>query len=122
MLGEAKVDVGEVDEDGERGAVALEGGDEGATGAEDARHVAEDFGDAHVSDVFGADDAGLAGLLHVRAAEASEGGFGKVSTQGGDEGGAVGIAGGFSGGEEDARVGLRGDGFKFTAEVGVGFV
>ena len=122
MLCETEVDVGEVDEDSDVGAVALDGGDELAVAGVDVGDMAEDFGDAHDGDVFGSDDAGLAGLLHVRAAEACEGGLGQMGAQSDDEGGAVGVAGGFSGGEEDARVGLRGDGFKFTAEVGVGFV
>jgi hypothetical protein len=38
--------------------------------------VAEDLGDAHVRDVFGADGAVLAGALHLDAAEADEGGGG----------------------------------------------
>jgi len=74
------------------------------------RDVAEDFGDAHDGYVFGADDAGLAGLLHVRAAKAGEGGVGQALVQRGDEGGAVVVAGGFASGEKDARVGYGGDG------------
>ncbi len=110
MFGEAEVDVGEVDEDGEGGAVALEGGDERAVLARKTqRHVAEDFGDAHVGDVFGADDAGLAGGCHLGAAEAGEGGGGDAAAQFGDDLGAVVVAGGFAGGEEDARVGGGGD-------------
>jgi len=50
----------------------------------------------------------------VRAAEAGEGGVGQARAQGVDEGGAVVVAGGFAGGEEDARVGLRGDGFSLA--------
>jgi len=38
--------------------------------------VADDLGDAHVGDVFGADDAELASLRHALAAEAGEGGLG----------------------------------------------
>jgi len=114
VFGEAEVDVGEVDEDGDVGAVALDAGDEFPVAGVDAGDVAEDFGDAHDGNVFGADDAGLAGLLHVRAAEAGEGGVGQARAQGVDEGGAVVVAGGFAGGEEDARVGLRGDGFSLA--------
>jgi hypothetical protein len=66
--------------------------------------VEEDLGDAHVGDVFGADDAGLAGLLHLAAAEAEEGGKGQRGFEDVDELGAVVIAGGFAGGEEEARV------------------
>jgi len=45
----------------------------------------------------------------VRAAEAGEGGLRKATAERGDELGAVGVAGGFAGGEEDARVGGDGD-------------
>ena len=109
MLGEAKVNVGEVDEDGEVGAVALEGGDELAVGAEDTRQVAQDFGDAHVGDVLGTDDALLAGGGHLCAAEAGEGGGWDAGAQFGDDLCAVVVAGGLAGGEEDARVGVGGD-------------
>jgi len=110
VFGEAEVDVGEVDEDGYIGALLLDAGDQFAVAGVDARDVAEDFGDAHDGYVFGADDAGLAGLLHVRAAEAGEGGGGEALAQGGDEGGAVVVAGGFACGKEDARVGDGRDG------------
>jgi hypothetical protein len=109
MFGEAEVDVGEVDEDGDVGARAAEGADEAAVAGVDVRDVAEDLGDAHDGDVFGADGLGLALLGHVRAAEAGEGGLRKTAAEGGDELGAVGVAGGFAGGEEEARVGGRGD-------------
>jgi len=52
----------------------------------------------------------LAGVLHVRAAQAGEGGSGETLAQSGDEGSAVVVAGGFAGGEEDARVGDGRDG------------
>jgi hypothetical protein len=71
----------------------------------------EDLGDAHDGDVFGADDALLAGVLHVEAAEAGEGGVGEAEFEGVDEGGAVVVAGGLACGEEDVRVGRGGDGF-----------
>ena len=107
--GEAEVDVGEVDEDGERGRVALDGADERAVLRVDVEGVAEDFGEAHVGDVFGADDALLAGGFHGAAAEAGEGGGGDAAVEFGDDLGAVVVAGGFAGGEEDARVGVRAD-------------
>ena len=77
-------------------------------------HVAEDFGDAHEGDVFGADDAVLAGGFHLGAAEAGEGGGGDAAAEFGDDLRAVVVAGGFAGGEEDARVGLGGDAFQFS--------
>jgi hypothetical protein len=43
--------------------------------------------------------------------------LGKRGVEGVDEGGAVVVAGGFAGGEEDARVGRRGDEIEFTALV-----
>jgi len=46
----------------------------------------------------------------VRAAQAGEGGSGETLAQSGDEGSAVVVAGGFAGGEEDARVGDGRDG------------
>jgi hypothetical protein len=76
--------------------------------------VAEDFGEAHVRDIFGADDALLAGGLHGGAAEAGEGGGGYAGAEFGDDLGAVVVAGGFAGGEEDARIGDGGDGDKFS--------
>ena len=72
----------------------------------DVEGVAEDFGDAHVGDVFGADDALLAGGFHCGAAEAGEGGGGMRRAEFGDDLGAVVVAGGFAGGEEDARIGF----------------
>ena len=62
--GEREVDVGEVDEDGDVGAVAFDGGDELAILAEDVGHVADDFGDAHVSHVLCADDTVEASFFH----------------------------------------------------------
>jgi hypothetical protein len=73
--------------------------------------VAQDFGDAHVGDIFGADDAELAGVGHLGAAEAGEGGGWQARAQFGDDLGAVVVAGGLAGGEEDARVGGGGDAF-----------
>ena len=76
VFGEAEVDIGEVDEDGEGGAFLFQGRDEAVVGCEDAGDVAEDLGDAHDGDVFGADDAALACGFHLGAAEAEEGGLG----------------------------------------------
>jgi hypothetical protein len=89
--------------------------------------VADDFGDAHVGDVFGADDAGLAGGFHLGAAEAREGGLsweglGDAGAQLGDDLGAVVVAGGLAGGEEDARVGRGGDRDEFSGSKGIELV
>ena len=43
--------------------------------------VAEDLGDAHVGDVFGADDALLVLAGHRGAAEAGEGGAGEAGAE-----------------------------------------
>ncbi len=77
VFGEAEVDVGEVDEDGDGGPRALDVADEQGIAGVDGGGVAEDFGDAHVGDVFGAHDALLAGGLHAEAAEAGESGVGE---------------------------------------------
>jgi hypothetical protein len=97
MHGEAEVDVGEVDEDGERWRRALDGADERAVLRVDVEGVAQDFGDAHVGDVFGADDALLAGGFHGRAAQAGEGGGRYTGAEFGDDLGAVVVAGSFTG-------------------------
>ena len=85
FAGEAEVYVGEIDEDGDVGAGLLDVSDELAVLRVDVGGVADDFRDAHVGDVFGADDAGLTGGLHELAAEAGEGGVGQDGHQGGDE-------------------------------------
>jgi len=113
VFGEAEVDVGEVDEDGERGRVALDGRDECAILRVDVQCVAEDLGESHVGDVLGADDALLAGGFHGGSAEAGKGSEGNAGAEFGDDFGAVVVAGGFAGGEKDARVGDGGDEDKF---------
>ena len=109
LAGEAEVDVGEVDEDGDVGAVFFDGGDEAAVLGVDGGHVADDLGDAHVGYVFGADDAVEAGHFHLFAAEAEAGEVGVAGVEFGEKLGAVVVAAGFAGGEKDTRVGARGD-------------
>jgi hypothetical protein len=113
VFGEAEVDVGEVDEDGGVGLVLLDGGYEAAVAEVNVGEVAEDFGDAHDGYVFGADGLMLACGGHFGASEAVEGGlhsqWGEAEFEFGDEARAVVVAGGFAGGEEDARVGCGGD-------------
>ncbi len=108
VFGEAEVDVGEVDEDSYGGALGADGVDEAAVLAVDVGGVADDFGDAHVGDVLGADDAGEAGGGHLLAAEAEEGGLGEAVGEFCDDLGAVVVAAGFSGGEEDVGCGGHG--------------
>jgi len=110
FAGEAEVDVGEVDEDGDVGAAFFDGGDEAAELAVDGGHVPDDLGDAHVGDVFGADDAVEAGGFHLQAAEAEGGEVGHAGTEFGEDLRAVVVAAGFAGREEDIRVGCCGDG------------
>jgi hypothetical protein len=69
------------------------------------RDVAEDLGYAHDGDVFGADDLLLMLPGHLGAAEAGEGGVWDADTESGNELRAVGVAGGFAGREENARIG-----------------
>ena len=70
---------------------------ETAVGAVDARGVFDDFGDAHVGYVFGADDAVEARGLHLFAAEAEEGCMGMSGAEFRDELCAVVVAAGFAG-------------------------
>ena len=81
--------------------------------------MAKNLGDAHDGDVFSTDDALLAGGFHGAAAEAGEGGFWQTLVEGMDELSAVSIAGGFAGGEEDARVGSSDYGFQCSSVDGV---
>jgi hypothetical protein len=67
-----------------------------------------------VGDVFGADDALLAFRFHCSSAQAGEGGGGDATAEFSDDLGAVVVAGGFAGGEEDARIGVRADEDKFS--------
>ncbi len=76
VAGEAKVDVGEVDEDGDGGAVAADGADKAAVAGIDVRDVAEDLSDTHDGDVFRPDDLLLVLAGHLGTAKADEGGFG----------------------------------------------
>ena len=117
MFGETEVHVGEVDEDGDVGPLLFQAGDQLAILAEDEGRVPEHLGDAHVRDVLGTDGLELAGGGHLRAAQSSEGSRGELCAEGGDEGCAVGVAGGLAGREEEARVGRRGDGFSLAAVV-----
>ena len=104
--GEAEVDVGEVDEDGDVGFLLADGADEFAILAVDIGGVTEDFGDAHVGDVFGAYDSLLSGGLHLGAAEAEEAGVRVAAGELLDDLGTVVVAGGFAGGDEDTWGGV----------------
>ena len=107
---QSEVDVREVDEDRGGRRVRVDAADELAILGVDVGGVAEDFGDAHVGDVFGANDALLARELHVLAAEAGEGGGRERLAEGLNELRAVEVAGGLAGGDEEVRVGGSGDG------------
>src|ERR1035441_651472 len=89
MHGEAEVDVGEVDEDGEVGAITLDGCDQRAVLRVDVCGMAQDLGEAHVRDVLGSNDALLPSGFHSSSAEAGEGGVGKAGAEFGDDLGAV---------------------------------
>jgi len=114
MTGEAEVDVREVDEDGDGGTVSADGADEPAVAGIDVGDVAEDLSDTHDGDVFGTDDLMLVLAGHLGSAESCEGGIGETGAECGDDLGAVGVTGGFAGREEDARVGVRGDGLSLS--------
>jgi len=96
VLSETEVDVREVDEDGDIGPLLLNGFHQPAIVAKDARDVQQNFCNAHDGDIFGVDDALLADCLHLHAAEAGEDRAGDMLTKGGDDGGAVGVSGGFA--------------------------
>lgn len=114
MFGEPEVHIGEIDKNGDIRALFTDAANELAIARVDARDVAQDLRNAHNSDVFGADDALLAGSLHLLAAEPGEGRSWEVAAQGGDEVGAVGVSGGFAGRQKDARIG---DGRSDTSSV-----
>jgi hypothetical protein len=66
--------------------------------------VAQDFGDAHDGDIFGADGLALPFGGHFGSAEAGEGRGGEMLFQFGDEARAVVVARGFAGREKKDRV------------------
>lgn len=102
LAGEAEVDVREVDENGGVGVARFDGGYETAVGAVDLRHVPDDLGDAHVGDVFGADDAVHSGLFHLASAETEEGRVWKDRSQRCDDLRPVVVSAGFTSREKDA--------------------
>ena len=108
--GEPEVYVREVDQHGYVGPSLREGADEAAVARVDPRYMAQDLRYTHHGHIFGADDALLAGGLHGAAPQTGEGGGGQLLAEPVDQVGTVGVAGGLAGGEEDARVGVVGDG------------
>ena len=110
VASEAEVHVGEVDEDGDAGAIAADGANETAVARIDVGDVAEDLGDAHDGDVLGAHDLLLVLAGHLGAAEAGEGCAWEAGAECGDHLGSVGVAGGFASRKEDARIGDSSDG------------
>jgi Domain of unknown function (DUF1905)/Bacteriocin-protection, YdeI or OmpD-Associated len=70
----------------------------------------DDLGDAHMGNVFGPDDAAEADSLHLLAAQAEAGEVRVTFAKFDEELGAVVVAAGFAGREEDARIGARDDG------------
>ena len=109
MLRESEIHVREVDEDGHGRSFAADAADQPAVLGVDIRRVTHDLGDAHVGDVFGADDAVEAGGLHLSATEAKAGQVGHTSAELGDDLRAVLVSAGFAGREEDCRIGWGND-------------
>jgi hypothetical protein len=114
---ETEVDVGKVDEDGEIWRRVLDRSNQRAVLRVDVRRVAYDFGETHVRDIFGADDAFEASVRHAGAAEASKGGGGNAAAHFGDDLCAVVVARGFASGEKDTRVGVVVDVDKFSLSI-----
>ena len=106
---ETEVHVGKVDKDSDFWAPLFYRCDEAAVFSVDVRHVPYDLCDAHVSDIFGADDAVQTGGFHLLATEAEAGEFGAPYAKFSEKLGAVMVAAGFACGEEDARVGVCDD-------------
>ena len=79
--------------------------------------MADDFGEAHVCDVFSSDNAVEASIRHPGSAEAREFGVGDAGAEFSDDLCAVVVARGFASGEKDARVGVVGDGDKFSLSI-----
>jgi hypothetical protein len=72
FAGEAEVDLGKIDEDGDGGAAGADGALELAELAVDAGQVEDHFGEAHDGHILSADDAIDAGGGHARTAHAHE--------------------------------------------------
>jgi len=109
LFGELEVNVRKIDEDCDIRPVTAYGGLEAAEFAIDTGKVADDFRDAHYGDIFRSDDAGESSPDHARTAHADKRGVttgqGELVAQLVDEKRAVVLAAGFSGGDEDGRVG-----------------
>ena len=72
VLGQAKVDVREIDEHGGIGTLLLDGAHQAAIARVDQRHVPKDLCDAHYGYIFGSDNAPLPRCFHGAPAQASE--------------------------------------------------
>jgi hypothetical protein len=105
MARESEVDVREVNEHGDGGPLAADRADEAAITGVDVRDMAEDLGRAHDGDVLGADHLLLMLTGHLSAAQPGEGRVGNAGAKGADELCAIGVAGCFACGKEDARIG-----------------
>jgi len=98
---QAEIYVGEIDQDGELRFALSEAGFQLLELGINIGGMADDFGEAHVGNVFGADDALDSGVGHFLAAESEEGCVGEVLENFGDEFCAVVIARGFACRDED---------------------
>ena len=72
LAGDAPVECGGVDDDGEVGLAPVGFANQAAIEAEDFRQVAENFGDADDGEIFGVDDGVASGGAHAVAADAEE--------------------------------------------------
>src|ERR1700736_368933 len=100
LAGETEMKAGEVGEDGEGGLAARGFVDKMAHGADEARKMTEDFGDAYDGDFGIVGDDFDAGGAHLRAAHAEGGDVGALF-EGGGEARGVHVSAGFTGGEKE---------------------
>ena len=115
MPREPEVDLGEVDEDGNIGPVTLDESDQLPVLRVYVWGVADDLREAHVRDIFGADDAFQASAGHLGATEASEAGHGQARAQMRDDPRSVVVSRGLASGEKYARIGVGSDAYEFIS-------
>src|ERR1700722_1436043 len=103
LAGDAPVEGGRIDDDGEIGLAAVGFADQMPEQPPDFRQMAEDFGDADDGEVFGVDDGVASGGAHAVGADAEEFERWVAAAQGFDELSAVHFTRSFAGGDENSH-------------------